>query len=385
MTTRELTVYVEDANRDPVVNREVTCILKEPAIWGDAMIQNTTPLRELTNDDGRVIFNLIPSALFNTETPYVIDWLDLGEPYEVLMPNRNAILGRLVGNAPIGPTGSIEIRYNGDVITTSADVINLNGAGLSVLDQDGVVDVIVPGLAGAVGYYATDDVDFDAASHCMTLNIPEIMSLTPPFGTFVLALFADTIERNIVDPIQARVNVGGRERPLLNRDQNPVSASQLTPERAHFLWFSSAGWILVDPLGLRPQDYLIWCGYSDTFVDAATPFYDASNFTDSFDTNAVTFPAALPVGQDAVTTRGLLAFPVDTTDLDNYIATPGAQGSGSGNLDYRWGKVADISVMHGQLSVVTLAGIDYYVWLTGVNWSEPGETYITGQAPPPDL
>ena len=270
-----------------------------------------------------------------------------------------------IGGAGLPPGGSV-----GDVVTNT-------GPGEGEWDT--------PAGAGSVGYYTTADVDFDAAAHCMTLNIPAITGLSPPLGTFMLALFPDTIERDTVDAVQMRVNVGGRVRPLLNRDQGAVSASQLTPERAHFLWYSTAGYILVDPLGVRPQDYLIYCGYSDTFVNSATPFYDASNFTDSFDANKVTFPAALPVGQDAVTTRGLLAFPVDTGDLDNYLATPGAQGSGSGNLDYRWSKVADITAMHGQLSVVTLGGIDYNVWLTGVNWSEPGETYITGQAPPPDL
>ena len=197
-------------------------------------------------------------------------------------------------------TGSVGKRPGG----TNDASVSIGGAlpdGGSVGDVltntgPGEGDWDTPAGAGSVGYYATADIDFDAASHCMTLNIAAITGLSPPFGTFVLAVFPDTIERDIVEPVQMRTNVGGRERPLLDRDQNPVSASQLTPERVHFIMYLSPGYIFVDPLGLRPQDYLIWCGYSDTFVDVATPFYDASNFTDSFDTNCSDVPCCFACG-----------------------------------------------------------------------------------------
>ena len=276
MTTRELTVYVEDANRAPIVGREVTCILKEPAIWGDAMIQNTTPLRELTNDNGRVIFNLIPSALFDTETPYLVDWLDLGDPYEVLMPNRNAILGRLVGD-PDGPLGGVEIFKDAVRIMESASKLDFMGAGVGVVedpDDDSKANITVPGSAGGAAGLYTGTSAYDAVNKVIDLTVPGHTAGRPTFGEVFYAIYPDDVPRsNPGTDLYLDVNTTTHF-PLRDDDGTRIRDNDLTPERLYGVMRVSDGYRCLIPPHPRPQDYLIYAGFRVADAD-----FTAADFT----------------------------------------------------------------------------------------------------------
>ena len=97
MSTRELVVYLKTPDRDPIVGREVTCVLKEPDVFEEKIVQATRPLREVTDSDGRVAFDLIPSMMLDNQTKYLVNWLDLDEPYEISMSEVDSTLATLVG------------------------------------------------------------------------------------------------------------------------------------------------------------------------------------------------------------------------------------------------------------------------------------------------
>ena len=97
MSTRELVVYIRTPDREPIVGREVTCVLKEPDVFEEKIVQATRPFREVTDSDGRVAFDLIPSSMLDNQTKYLVNWLDLDEPYEIFMSEVDSTLATLVG------------------------------------------------------------------------------------------------------------------------------------------------------------------------------------------------------------------------------------------------------------------------------------------------
>ena len=319
MTTRELTVYVEDANRVAIVGREVTCVLKEPAIWGDVMVQNTTPLRALTNAEGRVIFTIIPSALFDTPTPYLIDWLDLGEPYEVLMPNRDAILGRLVGD-PDGPLGGVEIFKDAVRIMESASKLDFMGAGVGVVedpDDDSKANITVPGSAGGAAGLYTGTSAYDAVNKVIDLTVPGHTTGQPTFGEVFYAIYPDDIPRS--NPgVDLYLDVNDTRHFNLRDDSGDrIRNNNVAPERLYGVMRVSDGYRFLIPPHPRPQDYTIYVGWSyglpnDQGVNpdvTEAEILAASSFDD---TNIITVP---PKSDPAAPARLFFSVPTVTGDI----------------------------------------------------------------------
>ena len=133
MSTRELVVYIRTPDREPIVGREVTCVLKEPDVFEGKIVQATRPFREVTDSDGRVAFDLIPSSMLDNQTKYLVDWLDLDEPYEISMPDVDSVLAVLVGE-----TGTF----------TRVNLIAGDNITLTFVGSDSVRIAATPGQAG---------------------------------------------------------------------------------------------------------------------------------------------------------------------------------------------------------------------------------------------
>ena len=132
MSTRELVVYLKTPDRDPIVGREVTCVLKNPDVFENKIVQATRPFREITDSDGRVAFDLIPSSMLDNQTKYLVWWLDLDESYEISMPDVDSVLAVLLGE-----TGDF----------TRANLIAGDNITLTFVGSDSVL-IATPGQAG---------------------------------------------------------------------------------------------------------------------------------------------------------------------------------------------------------------------------------------------
>ena len=218
------------------------------------------------------------------------------------MPDRRNANVRLGG-------GAISVSYEGQEVAEEVSQLNLQGLGFSgVTDAgDGVVNISVPNTpAGDIGYYIAADCEYDSSAQRLQFNIPSLTS--QPVPSFLFCIFPSVIERSRTGFTLARINDFSAAH-ILDRRGRDVVPSQITPgELYQVLWLLGGGgrYFFVVDLEPRPQDYLIWTGFTD--VDGDT--YTAANFTLSFGSQPLTAPSAPQESGEL-----LIAVPVNTGDL----------------------------------------------------------------------
>ena len=101
---------------------------------------------------------------------------------------------------------------------------------------------------------------YDPATSTLT-GTPVGFEGDPPDPSLIVSVMPSDLPRGLT---AITATIGGVSFPLLDALGNPLTASQLTPGRLHVMCRTSAAFQIMEPLGKRPQDFLIRFAHSGT-------------------------------------------------------------------------------------------------------------------------
>ena len=118
----------------------------------------------------------------------------------------------------------------------------------------------VPGQAGSgMPTFSAGQLTYDGANHRITGDLTNFDEM-PPLPSLIVMIVPGDVDRQ-TDALRVTLNL--RDFALLDVLGNAVSANQLTPGCAHLVLRASTGYRLLDPLPVRPSDWVLRAAASD--------------------------------------------------------------------------------------------------------------------------
>ena len=221
------------------------------------------------------------------------------------------------GDPGSGPGGGLtEAQANTLTSEALAAAVTSNtetGITVTYNTSDGTFDFVVN--VGVQEYVGENPVH-DSTNNRITIDIRGLGSGdTLPSLSRIISIFPDPLGRQ---SDELSVVAHGVTLPLVDRDGQTVSARQITPGRLYEIFYGLAVFFFIQPVGLRPQDYLIRAAISEdeTFTEAEI----LAGTESALDSDALTLPVYDDyIGSVRVTEPG-----------SGYTAAPAVVFSGGG-------------------------------------------------------
>ena len=129
-----------------------------------------------------------------------------------------------------------------------------------IVDSMALESALTPGAAGSgMPTFSAGALTYDGAANEITGDLTNFAAM-PPLPSLIVAIMPADIDRQAED---LRMTLNLRDFALLSVLGDPVAARDLTPGCAHLILRASTGYRLLDPLGVRPQDWVIRSAWSD--------------------------------------------------------------------------------------------------------------------------
>ena len=187
-----------------------------------------------------------------------------------------------------------------------------------IVDSMALESALTPGAVGSgMPTFSAGALTYDGAANEITGDLTNFAAM-PPLPSLIVAVMPADIDRQAED---LRMTLNLRDFALQNVAGDPVRARDLTPGCAHLILRSSAGYRLLDPLGLRPQDWPFVSGAA-TYVPGQPPLTEAQ--ADAFSVSTANSDFSTPAGFDVTTDFWYIGVPVSNIPpMARFVFLPG--------------------------------------------------------------